>query len=97
MLVRLDAGSRLFCQQSVVRLGWYGSVSVIAWLLFTGRSMDDFASNLQLACTVGAFLAVGRAYRFGERVNGPALNSWDEGIVLNLLSLGVHILQRMAV
>ena len=96
MLARLDAGSRLFCQRSAVRLGCYASVAASAWLLFTGHSADDFANNLQLACTLGAFLAVGRAYRLSERINGPALNSWDEGMVLNLLSLGIHILQRVS-
>jgi hypothetical protein len=91
----LDIGSREFARRSGLRLAWYAGWATFGWLLFSTHSVAELASGFQFACTLGAIVAVGRAFGAGMRVDARTLTYWDEGLLLNLIAVGMHLTRRL--
>ena len=94
MLTWLDGNSQKFIHRSASRLGWYAVGTAMGWLIFTHHDFHDLAVNGQLVCMIGAIAAILRAFAAGTVVNTPSLTDWDEGLLLNLIGLGIHITLR---
>ena len=90
----LDAASLRTLRRFANRLGLFAAVALCVWGLAGARAIDDLASTFRLACTFGAIVMIGIALRGGETPSGASLNHWDEGLALNCLGLGLHVLQR---
>ena len=95
-IIHLDIKSAEFAKHSARRLAWYVGCAAFGWLLFSTHSMAELADGFQFVCTLGALVSVGRALGTGVRIDACTLTFWDEGLLLNLIAVGIHLTRRLA-
>lgn len=59
------------------------------------RTFLHLGQSLQFVWSTAAMWTMILALARRERVGGPTLNHWDEGMSFNCLSLGLHLLRQM--
>jgi len=94
-ITRLDIESREFARHLAHRLAWYVGWATFGWLLLSMHSVADLANGLQFVCTLGAIISIGRAFGTGARIDSNTLSYWDEGLLLNLIAVGMHLTKRL--
>ncbi|HEY0184665.1 MAG TPA: hypothetical protein VGC09_17840 [Rhodopila sp.] len=94
-LACFDTQSRAFAREAARRLLWYAGCVAFGWLAFSTHSVTDLVNSAQFACTLGALIAVARAFGAGVRVDARRLTFWDEGLLLNLMAVGLHLTRRL--
>jgi hypothetical protein len=92
---RFDTESREFARGVARRLAWYAGCVAFGWLLFSTHSMSDLANSSQFACTLGAIIAIARGFGTCERIDTQTLTYWDEGLLLNLIAVGLHLTRTL--
>jgi hypothetical protein len=94
-ITQLDIKSREFARSSARRLVWYAGCVAFGWLVFSTHSMTDLANSSQFACTLGAIIAIARGFGTRERIDTQILTYWDEGLLLNLIAVGLHLTRTL--
>lgn len=67
----------------------------VIWVSSGERTFPHLGQSLQFVWSTAAMWTMILALARRERVGGPTLNHWDEGMSFNCLSLGLHLLRQM--